>query len=155
MDIDPSNISPAIVEIAKRNPMVKEIFTVYLHEIPIIEGEPMTWRDALESMVIKLDEQYRGALEGWKSQSLCRDRIALVNENESPCPECNTLTWYIPAEGGNKRCAVCEARRGRRNLIQQKNLMKKTIAELIAGKDSAALKTIRNIIALEPAAAKE
>lgn len=66
MDIAPENINPGIVAIAKKNRLIKEIFTVYLHELPIKDGFPLTWQDALEMMVLKLADQYGGALKGWK-----------------------------------------------------------------------------------------
>jgi hypothetical protein len=66
MDVLPENISQDIIEIARRNPKIKEIVNLYLHEIPIREDQPLSWRDALELIVKKLDEQYEGALQGWK-----------------------------------------------------------------------------------------
>lgn len=70
MDVAPDQINPAIVRLAQVNPPVKEIVELYLHEVPVNEGKPLTWQDALEMMVVKLGEQYGGALEGWRHASL-------------------------------------------------------------------------------------
>lgn len=153
MDVQPTDINPKIIEVAKRNPLVKEIVNVYLHEVPVNNGEPLTWSQSLEMMVVKLDEQYTGALDGWKKDVHAGIRPkALVNEN--PCPECATMTWFVDATDGHRKCAVCDARKGRRAIVLQKQLLKKTVAELIAGRDSAAVKTIQQILKLEPHAAE-
>jgi hypothetical protein len=152
MDVQPQDINPAIVEIAKVNPLIKEIFNVYLHEVPVVDDRPMEWREALEMMVVKLAEQYTGALEGWKNDVSAGIRpMALVNEK--PCPECATMTWFIDEEGVRK-CAVCDARKGRRAIVLQKQLLKRTVADLIAGRDNNAVRLIQQILKLEPHAAE-
>lgn len=91
MDVPPENINPEIVEIGKSNPAVRAVFSVYLSEVPVNDGEPLTWRETLELMVVKLAKQYAGALEGWKDSTKRAEEhiaeqkdmpLALVNENQ-------------------------------------------------------------------------
>jgi hypothetical protein len=85
MDVSPENINPTIVQIGRTNPAVKAIFAMYLAETGVVDGEPLTWRQALELMVEKLAKQYAGALEGWKDAAKQQEEpkagpLALVDE---------------------------------------------------------------------------
>lgn len=110
MDVEPENINPEIVRIARVNPMIRAIFSMYLQGIEVVQGQdgtmlPLTWRQALEMMVLKLSEQYGGALEGWKDQSKKAKpkkdtQLALVDEKKAE-PEFLVETgedWKLRAE---------------------------------------------------------
>lgn len=85
MDVLPENINPAIVEIARKNPVVRQYFELYLAEgLAKEDGTLLTWREVLEMIVVKLGEQYAGALAGWKDAAAKKEseqgRLLLVNE---------------------------------------------------------------------------
>lgn len=156
MDILPENLNPAIIEVAKRNPMVKEIVTAYLHGVEVADDRVLTWRDALELMVVKLDDQYVGMTQAANDISFKKKetQLALVNEKEQPCPECNSLTWFVDAKDGRRKCALCDARRGRRNVVYQNQLLRKAMLEMATShtrRGSEKLqKTLERILAIEP-----
>lgn len=152
MDIPPEKLNPDIIEIAKLNPMIKEIVTIYLHEIPMREGRALTWMETLEMIVLKLHEQYDGMTEAATHKTKKETQLSLVNEKERPCPECHTITWFI--QDGERKCAVCDGRKGRRNVVYQNQLLKKSLAEVAAmhtrkGADRLQ-RTLEMILAIEP-----
>ena len=71
-DPTPEEIDPVIVELYRTNPAIKEFMIMYL-------AEQVTWRECLEHSLIKLCEQYSGAIAGWK------DSLAVVKaKTEEP-----------------------------------------------------------------------
>jgi hypothetical protein len=143
-------MNPVIVELFRLNAPIKEFMVLFL-------AKQISYVECLEHSLIKLSEQYTGAMEGWKDQvkkleaaknaevvvvkppltktlrltgkmavvpieqtgitdpleAECDAGKVLVNEKRKSkiCQMCGYDAPLIVGDG--KRCAVCDARRGK------------------------------------------
>ena len=61
-DPTPEEIDPVIIELFRTNPAIKEYMILFL-------AGQATYQECLEHSIVKLCEQYTGAIAGWKDQA--------------------------------------------------------------------------------------